>query len=125
MGSPAGNIPSPAQLLERCRAKIRAWNCVLYPVVSLHIQQLKVAKRSRAAQEREDGEYKTINHLDLANVVLLGVAIQAEQLTIEAGWSVVVEGPDTEGEILSVSLFLPNDETEPLEIRSFSLTNLP
>ena len=124
MGPPPIGTPSPGQLLERCRAKIRAGNCVLYPEVSTQIQQLKSAKRNRA-REREDGEYKTINHLDLANAVHTGVAVQAEPLTMEPGWSVVVQGPDTEGEIISVSLFLPTDEAEPLEIRSFSLTNIP
>jgi hypothetical protein len=111
--------PSPAELIERIRHKVRQNFVLLHPDVSEQIEHLKDAKRWKARQSPDD-DHNTIVHLDLKQALLDGLAVHTEKLVNAPRWSIVVNGKAMDGRKLSVSVYLMEADADPLLVVSFS-----
>ena len=87
------------------------------PAIREGIDNLRRLKALRAAIDGDD-EIKTINDLDLANAILNGPVVKAEEL--ERSWEVVFHGPDREGDIVIVIVYVDKDPNAPIQISNFT-----
>lgn len=102
----------PSELLDGVRAKVKARDVILLPAVS---QKLQATEKPH---KPSDGEtLKPVTMADLFWVLRSGSPISIEALA--AGLAIVLRGADTQGDTLIVSVYFPQSETQPLEIRDF------
>lgn len=121
MSSPAVGVPSPAELLERIKMKLKNHEQVLWPTVSEKIQQLKAMKASKA-RENPSQEYRTVFHADLHRALMTGLVTDvAAAVKPEAGWTVTIKGMDSDGQELIVMVHCCLDDCRPLHITDFAI----
>lgn len=79
MSTEAVGVPSPAELLERIKSKLKNHQQVLWPAVSEQIQFLKALKTERARKD-PDQEYRTVFHLDIDRALMKGLVVDVMQV---------------------------------------------
>jgi hypothetical protein len=60
-----------------------------------------------------------VSHLDLAHALEKGILKRAERCTQDPGWMLDIDGPSTDGNLLALSIYLP--DKGPLAFISFAL----
>jgi hypothetical protein len=115
---PIMSQPSPAELLEEARRKAREELFLLFDEVRVQIDNLRKMKekKSRKYPERD---FVTIADVDLTNALHTGVLERVERCTHDPGWVLDLNGSSTDGTMLALSIYLPDEG--PLAFMSFAL----
>jgi len=113
--------PSRDELLELIRGKVRKGLITFWQNVTDAIARLKDAKKTGRVEIGEF-EHPIVTIFDLGRVMIDGTSRVIDIGYSDTCWTVTITGPDKLGNPLNVTVQLPRDENQLLQITSFLLS---
>jgi hypothetical protein len=114
-------VPSPNDLMEKIRKKVKGHEQVIWPQVIEKMDHLRALKAERS-KKAPDLEYRTVAHLDLERALVRGTVVDVGSASVpEEGWVVTVKGLDSFDEELIVMVHCCSVNSRPLHITDFTI----
>jgi hypothetical protein len=101
------------------RSKLDRGEVVFWQELTEEIKSQKRQTRIQA-QNAPDREFRRTFHGDLDEVIRRGIAVKAEHLVTLTQCELVINGPDRDGKIVIVSIYVEEDQNFPVQIGHYT-----